>query len=97
MRKSLAVSLLLAVSVSLAAAFAEAAEPARTVIGTVARVQASARTVVVTVADGTESTFVWNDETKISGTLSPGARVTVRYTPGVDGTNVAQQITVARG
>ena len=94
MRKTLAVSLLLALS--LATAIAAPAEPARTVTGTVARVQASARTVAVTLADGTESVFVWNDETKISGTLTPGAKVTIRYTPGTGATNLAQQITVAR-
>ncbi len=95
MRKTLALSLLLATS--LATAFAAPAEPARTVTGTVARVQASARTVAVTLTDGAEAVFVWNDETKISGTLAPGARVTVRYTPGTGSTNLAQQITVSRG
>lgn len=95
MQKTLAVSLLLALS--LAAAYAAPAEPARTITGTVARVQASARTVAVRFPDGTEAVFVWNDETKISGTLTPGAKVTVRYTPGTGATNLAQQITVARG
>ena len=94
MRKTLALSLLLALS--LATAFAAPAEPARTVTGTVARVQASARTVAVTLTDGAEAVFVWNDETKISGTLTPGAKVTIRYTPGTGATNLAQQITVAR-
>ena len=94
MRKTLAVSLLLVLS--LAKAFAAPAEPARTVTGTVARVQASARTVAVTLPDGSETVFVWNDETKISGTLTPGAKVTIRYTPGTGATNLAQQITVAR-
>jgi hypothetical protein len=94
MRKTLAFSVLLALS--LATAFAVPAEPARTVTGTVARVQASARTVAVTLTDGTEAVFVWNDETKISGTLTPGAKVTIRYTPGTGATNLAQQITVAR-
>ena len=94
MRKTLAVSLLFALS--LAAAYAAPAEPARTVTGTVARVQASARTVAVTLPDGGEAVFVWNDETKISGTLTPGAKVTIRYTPGTGATNLAQQITVAR-
>jgi len=94
MRKTLAVSLLSALS--LAAVYAAPAEPARTVTGTVARVQASARTVAVTLPDGTEAVFVWNEETKISGTLTPGAKVTIRYTPGTGATNLAQQITVAR-
>ena len=94
MRKTLAVSLLLATS--LATAFAAPAEASRTVTGTVARVKASSRTVAVTLTDGTEAVFVWNDDTRISGTLTPGARVTVRYTPGTGATNLAQQITVSR-
>jgi len=40
--------------------------------------------------------FQWNADTKISGTLTPGAAVTVRYTPGTDGNNLALQITVSR-
>ncbi len=95
MRKTLAVFLLLAAS--LAAVFAAPAEPARTITGTVARVQASGRTLAVALPDGGEAVFVWNDDTKISGTLTLGARVTVRYTPGTGATNLAQQITVARG
>ena len=41
--------------------------------------------VVVALTDGGETRFVWNDETKISGTLSPGAKVTVRYDLGSGG------------
>jgi YD repeat-containing protein len=66
------------------------------VTGTVARVTASQRLVEVTLADGTVQRFQWNSETKISGTLTPGAAVTVRYTPGTDGNNLALQITVSR-
>ena len=66
------------------------------VTGTVARVTASQRQIEVTLADGTVQRFQWNAETKISGTLTPGAAVTVRYTPGTDGSNLALQITVSR-
>jgi len=66
------------------------------VTGTVARVTASERLVEVTLAAGTVQRFQWNAETKISGTLTPGAAVTVRYTPGTDGKNLALQITVSR-
>ena len=66
------------------------------VTGTVARVTASQRLVEVTLPDGTVQRFQWNAETKISGTLTPGAAVTVRYSPGTDGSNLALQITVSR-
>ena len=39
---------------------------------------------------------MWNADTKISGVLTPGARVTVRYVTGDNGGNLALQITVAR-
>src|SRR5215510_8465803 len=55
------------------------------VTGTVARVAASQRLVEVTLPDGKVQRFQWNAETKISGTLTPGAAVTVRYSPGRDG------------
>jgi YD repeat-containing protein len=67
-----------------------------TVTGTVARVAASERLVEVTLSDGTVQRFRWNAETKISGTLTPGVGVTVRYSPGAEGQNVALQITVSR-
>ncbi|HEY1251787.1 MAG TPA: hypothetical protein VGH97_11405 [Thermoanaerobaculia bacterium] len=66
------------------------------VTGTVAKVTASRRLVEVTLSDGTVQKFQWNNETKISGTLTPGAAVTVRYSPGTDGNNLALQITVSR-
>lgn len=66
------------------------------VTGTVSRVVASERLVEVTLPDGTVQRFQWNAETKISGTLTPGVAVTVRYSPGTDGQRVALQITVSR-
>jgi hypothetical protein len=77
-------------------AAAAGADRTLTAAGTIVKVDAKARTVVVAVADGPETTFLWTDETKIAGTLAPGARVTLRYTSGSDRKNVALQITVSR-
>jgi hypothetical protein len=75
---------------------AEAAtDRALTATGTIRTVQASARTLVVSLADGGEARFVWNDETKITGVLAPGAKVTIRYVAGDSG-HLALQITVPR-
>ena len=84
--------------IALAAVSAEYAplDKAPSVTGTVARVVASQRLVEVTRSDGTTQRFQWNAETKITGTLTPGAAVTIRYSPGTDGSNLALQITVAR-
>jgi hypothetical protein len=79
------------------AGLASPQDKAQTATGTVTKVQASQRTVTVALTDGGEAVFVWNPDTKINGTLTPGARVTVRYQPGDGGRNVALQITVARG
>ena len=87
---------LLAAALAAPAALRAEADKALTATGTVARLQATARTVVVALSDGGEATFVWNADTKISGVLTPGARVTVRYVTGDNGGNLALQITVAR-
>jgi hypothetical protein len=73
-----------------------AADRTLTASGTIVKIDAKTHTVVVAVLDGPETTFGWSADTKISGTLSPGARVTVRYTAGDDGKNLALQITVSR-
>ena len=70
-------------------------EKAQTVSGSVSKLDAAARTVVVSV-NGQDTRFVWTAETKINGVLAPGARVTIRYTPASDGQNLAHQISVAR-
>jgi uncharacterized protein DUF5666 len=75
---------------------AAAAEKTLTASGTVSRLDAAQRTVVVAVTDGPETTFAWSADTKINGTLAPGARVTIRYTTLPDGQNLAHQISVAR-
>ena len=72
------------------------ADRARTAAGTVAKIQASERAITVALADGSEARFVWNADTKISGVLAPGAKVTIRYEVDADGRNLAQQISVAR-
>lgn len=93
-------SLLFAAGAALAfvlvAGNAIAAEKTLTASGTVSKVDAAERTIVVAVADGPETKFVWSADTKINGTLAPGARVTVRYTTLPDGQNLAHQISVAR-
>ena len=88
----------LCVAAALCAALALGADKTQTAAGTVARVQSTTRTVVVALADGGEATFTWNADTRITGVLTPGVRVTVRYVAGSgDGTgNLALQITVAR-
>jgi hypothetical protein len=93
-------SLLFAAGAALAfvlvAGDAIAAEKTLTAAGTVSKLDAAERTIVVAVADGPETKFVWSADTKINGTLAPGARVTVRYTILPDGQNLAHQISVAR-
>jgi hypothetical protein len=97
LRKTAAAALLaLAAGVAAPGALDASADKALSATGTVSRVQASARTVVVALTDGGEATFVWNTDTKISGVLTPGAKVTVRYVTGPNGGNLALQITVAR-
>jgi hypothetical protein len=91
---SLAVALLVAFTVCAAGL---AADRTLTTSGTIVKIDAKTRTVVVAVTDGPETTFGWSADTKISGTLSPGARITVRYTAGDDGKNLALQISISRG
>lgn len=94
----LAAVLLIWTAVASAAYARPPADKAPTVTGTVARVVSSERLVEVTLADGSRQPFHWNAETKITGTLTPGAAVTVRYDPkpAADGKNLALQITVSR-
>ena len=80
----------------LVAGNARAAEKTSTATGTVSKLDAAQHTVVVAVTDGPETAFTWTADTKINGTLAPGAKVTVRYTTLPDGQNLAHQISVAR-
>jgi hypothetical protein len=79
-----------------ARAAAAPADRSLTASGTVDHVQSSERAFMVTLSDGTQSRFVWSSDTRFSGVLAPGARVTIRYDVSADGRNVAQQISVAR-
>jgi len=96
LRRTASVALL--ATVLAAAARPAVADPDRsqTASGTIARVQAEERALTVTLADGTSQRFFWSADTRISGVLTPGAKVTIRYDVGGDGRNVAQQISVAR-
>ena len=67
-----------------------------TVTGTVARVQSSERSLTIKLAEGGEARFVWDADTRITGVLTQGARVTVRYVAAENGPNRALQITVSR-
>jgi hypothetical protein len=97
MRKTASIVLVAALAVLSAVRLqAEATDKALMATGTIRTVQATARTLVVDLADGGEAKFVWNDETKITGVLSPGARVTIRYVNPASGGNLALQITVPR-
>lgn len=81
---------------ALTAGEAGAAEKTLTASGTISKLDAAQRTVVVAVTDGAETAFAWTADTKINGTLAPGARVTIRYTTLPDGQNLAHQISVSR-
>ncbi len=72
------------------------ADRSLTASGTISKIQAAERSFTVVLADGTPARFVWSADTRFSGVLSPGARVTIRYEIAADGRNVAQQISVAR-
>ena len=97
MRKTLAAFVLTGITLGApGGAWATPVDKTPTVTGTVSRVVASQRTVEIALPDGTQERFLWNSETKINGTLTPGATVTVRYTAGTDGAKLALQIVVAR-
>jgi hypothetical protein len=96
MRKVLPIFVLLWASLDAVEMAAAPADKTPTAAGTVSRVTASQRTIEVTLPDGTSERFLWNSETKINGTLTPGAAVTVRYAVGADGKKIALQVSVAR-
>ena len=97
MRKTIRASaFLLTLALSLAPLAGAGNEKTSTATGSVSKVNAEERTVTVALADGTESRFLWTADTKINGTLAPGAKVTIRYTTLTDGQNLAHQISVLR-
>jgi hypothetical protein len=97
MRKA-AIGLTFGIASILAAgqAYSAGVEKMVTATGTVTKLQAADRTIFVAIDRGSETRFVWTAETKINGTLSQGAKVTVRYTAQPDGENLARQISVGR-
>ena len=98
MRKTIRASaLILSLALSLAPlAASPGSDKTSTATGSVSKLNAAERAVNVTVTDGTDMRFVWTADTKINGTLAPGAKVTIRYTTLPDGQNLAHQISVAR-
>jgi hypothetical protein len=95
-RKAIAGAALVLVLSLGAAAAAPSPDKMLTLTGTISKLQAADRTLVVNQADGSAIQLVWTSDTKINGTLSQGAKVTVRYTTLPDGQNLAHQISVGR-
>jgi uncharacterized protein (DUF2141 family) len=97
MRKTVRASaLLLTLALSLAPLAGAGNDKTSTATGNVTKLNAAERTVTVAVAEGSETRFLWTADTKINGTLAPGAKVTIRYTTLLDGQNLAHQISVSR-
>ena len=97
MRKTVRASaLLLTLSLSLAPLAGAGNDKTSTATGNVTKLNAAERTVTVAVGEGSETRFLWTADTKINGTLAPGAKVTIRYTTLPDGQNLAHQISVSR-
>ena len=95
MTKTIRTLALLAVLAPASAGPAAAADRSQTVSGTISRLDAEHQTIVVKVGSD-ELTLVWNEETRINGVLTPGAKVTVRYGSQPDGRNLAYQISVGK-
>ena len=98
MRKTVRASaILLTLALSLAPLAASPGnDKMSTASGNVTKLNAAERAVNVNVSDGSDMRFVWTEDTKINGTLAPGAKVTIRYTTLPDGQNLAHQISVAK-
>jgi Cu/Ag efflux protein CusF len=98
MKKALTLAALAIFTVSLAAIAADSAKPKmageKTASGTIAKLDAAAKSLTVTDAKGGTWTFQWTDSTRIlGGELSEGAAVQVTYTEG-DGKMWASSIKV---
>ena len=97
MRKTVRASaLLVTLALSLAPLAGAGKDKMSTATGNVTKLNAAERTVTVALAEGSETRFLWTADTKINGTLAPGAKVTIRYTTLPDGQNLAHQISVSR-
>ena len=95
MRNTLRALALLGTFVVAADSVLSAADRTQTVGGTISRLDSARQTLDVKVGEQ-EVTFVWNEDTRINGVLSPGARVTVRYAVQSGGENLAYQISVGK-
>jgi len=96
-RRSVAGALVLVGVLLAGTLWARDPDRAQSVTGTVAKIEATQRSVTVTLPDGSQARFYWTNDTKFSGVLAPEARVTIRYAVSPDGKNLAQQISVSRG
>jgi hypothetical protein len=97
MRKTIRASaIILTLALSIAPLAASPNDKNLTATGNVTKLNAAERAVNVTVSDGSDMRFVWTEDTKINGTLAPGAKVTIRYTSLPDGQNLAHQISVGK-
>ena len=96
LRRTVAAMLLVALAGTAGRLDARSPDRVRTVSGTVAKIEATERAVTLTLPDGSPERYFWTNDTKFSGVLSPGARVTIRYAVSSDGRNLAQQISVSR-
>ena len=85
--RRLAVPSVLALALFVSAA-AGGADRTMSASGAIVRIDAKARAIAVATEDGPEKTFVWTPDTRITGTMTVGSRVSVRYTAGEDGKNV---------
>lgn len=70
------------------------ASQSKSLRGTISSVDNSAKSFVVKDANGTETTVFWNDSTRLSGELAPGAAVVIQ-TSMQDGKTMASAIQVS--
>ncbi len=83
----------------LAAAFpaaSRAADVSAPVNGIVERYSARQRSFTVRTDDGQQVPFLWNHDTRFTGVVERGARVSVRYVVDTDGRNLARTVGVLR-
>jgi hypothetical protein len=93
MKKSAIVFVL---ALAAAAAVAAASEKSVTVTGIVRSYSAVSHAFTLKSESGEAVALVWTKDTKFNGVVAQGARVTVRFTPQPDGSNVAQTVGVLK-
>jgi hypothetical protein len=91
-RPTAAIVLILAAAPALAAP----AEKPQVLSGIVQSYTASEHRFVVKDESGRDVPFGWTKDTKFNGVVSTGAKVTVRYTPQADGSNLAQTVGILK-